>query len=114
MKTNETEPTEPTETEAPETQTDIEIIEELVTAYYHKHEASPFKDFQVKEDDQMAVDMDATFEESIKEAFGDRSAEVLGEYISDLVRNLMENLDEDELKELKEVQNAETEDTKEA
>ena len=111
MKTNEN---KPAETEAPETETDIEIIEELVTTYYHKHEASPFKDFQVKEDDQMAVDMDASFEESINKAFGERSSEALGEYISELIRSLVENLNEDELKELKEVQKQETEDTKEA
>ena len=100
MKTNEN---KPTETEQPEnkTQTDVEIIENLVTEYYKKYQESPFKDFQAKDDDQMAVDMDAKFEKSITEIFDDRTSEVLGEYISDLIRNLMENLDENEIEEIK-------------
>jgi len=97
MKTNETKPTEIPQ----ETQTNIEIVENLVTEYYKEHQESPFKDFQAKDDDQVAVDMDVKFEKSITEVFGDRTSEVLGEYITDLIRNLMENLDENEIEEIK-------------
>ena len=93
--------TETVETTEP-VKTDSEKIEQFVAEYFTKHQESPFKDFQVKEDDQMAVDMDANFEETITSEFGDRASVVLGEYISGLIRGLIDNLDEDELQELKE------------
>jgi len=99
-------------TNQPETKTDSEIVENLVAEYYAKHQDSPFKNFEMKEDDQIAVDMDQEFEATLATAFGDETSSVLGEYISGLVKNLMENLSEDDIKALKEIQDAEdTEDT---
>jgi len=88
---------------APEV-SDTEIVENLVSEYYAKHQESPFKDFQMKDDEQMAVDMDSDFEATILAAFGDESSRVLGDYVGDLIRNLMENLSEEELTELKKLQ----------
>ena len=84
-------------------QTNNEKVETLVSEYFHKHQESPFKDFHEKEDNQMAVDLDSDFEKELVETFGDKTSEVLGEYISDLIRNITDNLSEDDLKELKEL-----------
>ena len=88
--------------------TDSEKIEQFVAEYFTKHQESPFKEFQVKEEDQMSVDMDANFEETITTEFGDKTSEVLGEYISNLIRGLMDNLDEKELQELKDLDKEDT------
>ena len=85
-------------TNQPETKTDSEIVENLVTEYYTKHQDSPFKNFEMKEDEQIAVDMDQEFEATLTTAFGDETSSVLGEYISGLVRNLMENLSPEDIK----------------
>ena len=77
-------------------------VEDLVSEYQEKHQESPFVDFQMKDDDQIAVDMDQEFEKTITDLFGDETPKVLGEYVSELVRNLMENLSEDDIKEIQE------------
>ena len=99
-----------TETQNP---TGSEIVENLVAEYYAKHQDSPFKNFEMKEDEQIAVDMDQEFEATITAAFGDETSKVLGDYVGDLIRNLMENLSEADIKTLKEIQDNEVqEDTK--
>jgi len=98
-------------TNQPETKTDSEIVENLVAEYYAKHQESPFKNFEMKEDDQIAVDMDAEFEATITTAFGDETSAVLGEYISGLVKNLMENLSEEDIKALQEMEAQEANET---
>ena len=93
-------------TETTETKTNSEIVENLVTEYYAKHQDSPFKNFEMKEDEQIAVDMDQEFEATLTTAFGDETSSVLGEYISGLVRNLMENLSPEDIKAFQEMEAA--------
>jgi hypothetical protein len=86
----------------------------MVAAYAKENGGSPFTDINMKDDDtgEVVIDMKSDFEEVIVKRFDNLDA-VLGDYITAIITEAMENSDvEDLMKAAKEMGQNEEADTK--
>ena len=79
------------------TLTDLEIIEKEIQEYVQKNEVSPFARVEIGEDGvSLEVDMDQEFETKITKQVEDIN-ESLGEYFTNLLKEMVEKIDSGEL-----------------
>jgi hypothetical protein len=71
-------------------------FENLIVEWYKKYGGSPFLDIKIIEENgeatgEVQIDMVKIFEEQVEEQFGEKTTEILADYVSALLLDFIEN-----------------------
>ncbi len=71
----------------------------MVAKYFEKTQDMPFVDIQMTEDDsgQINIDMKDDFHEEALKQFGGDLDEILGDYVTSLIKSAMEDMSEEDM-----------------
>jgi hypothetical protein len=75
--------------------TNVEKIATMVLEYTEKHDETPFTDIQFIEDNKIDIEIKEDFEKELNKEF-DNPSEVLGDYFTDVIHKIVEELSEKE------------------